>query len=102
MIDIWDESTKIANTEDSRALLNAYNNRLKPADTPLYQPVDITAVAVLLRFVTANFCPGSEDLIPDMISVTMERFWKVIENKLDVDQKFAIVNSMGAVFESFG
>jgi hypothetical protein len=61
--------------EDSRIVLCAYNARLAPALPDKYQPLDVSALPVLLEFVVALAQTGTEDLLPSLFGRTIRRIW---------------------------
>lgn len=100
MSTIWDDSPKFVDPEDSRAILHAYIGRLAPANLRLYEPLPATAMPALLRFVTALVQPGSEDLLPSVLGLTLGRFWDIILDQEAEDD--ILVESLADTFRFFG
>lgn len=99
--DIWDKSPKLVDLDDSRAILHAYNGRLAPADSRLYGPLPITAIPLLLKFVTPLVQAGSEDLLPSLVGLTLGRFWKVLLDNWPQEIQ-ELVESVGGALHYFG
>lgn len=96
---VWDESPKVPNLEDSRTILHAYRARLAPADTRIYGPLGVTLVPLLLRLVVPNMVPGSEDLLPELFGLIVERLWGALLNKDAPDDLF--IDLTRITFEHF-
>lgn len=99
--ELWDDSPKLLDSEDSRALINAYNARLEVVSSGLYPPLDISAVPVLLRFVVDLIAPGTDDLFPTLFGNTIDRFWGAPGQEFEQEARFDNILSFGQVLHYF-
>ncbi|KEP46277.1 hypothetical protein V565_208170, partial [Rhizoctonia solani 123E] len=80
---------KFIDLEDSRYVLQALIDRL--AATP---PVTTDESAALIKFFEPLTVPGCEDLVPDMIGLSIERMWNsLIDEPADV-VRFALASHL--------
>jgi hypothetical protein len=97
---IWDDSPKYVDLEDSRTILHAYNDWLAPTDMRLYAPVPPSAIPTMLRFVAALMEPGSEDLLPLVFGLSVDRLWNGLFEK-GPRSHAVVVEIISAVFHYF-
>lgn len=81
---LWDKSSPVFDLEDSLSLILAFSARLSPENREFYEPLNVTAIPILLRFVLASAGPGSEGELPKLIRLAINRIWDDI---LDQEQE---------------
>lgn len=99
--ELWHDSPKLLDPEDSRTLINAYNARLMPDTSGLYDPLDISAVPVLLGFVVDLLAPGTDDLYPTIFRNTINRFWESLGRHFQQEKELQNTLAFGRVLLFF-
>lgn len=103
MSETWVHSSKPADSEDSRTILQAYTGRLLAGDLRLDAQLTGPNITLLMRFATPFIQPGSEDLFPSLLGLTLGRFWEaLVGHEEERGLKSPVFQSMGGTFYFFG
>ncbi|ELU42307.1 zf-MYND domain-containing protein [Rhizoctonia solani AG-1 IA] len=77
---VWEANTQQVDLEDCREIVSAYIDRFNPLYPILHSPIAFLDGPILLRPLLQFITPGTSDLLPKVLEVTVKRIWEEVED----------------------
>ncbi|CAE6383508.1 unnamed protein product [Rhizoctonia solani] len=100
-LSVWDEITQQVDLEDCRQVINAYIERFEPRHPVLYTSIPVMHGPIFLRPVARFVAPGTGDLLPKVLEVTVKRIWDQMKDPAKPHKPDLYVDAIRDTFANY-